>query len=75
MNKNIVWFYFLKIIRMNYSIIDDSDLPKENKFEFGDRVKYHYEWSNYDNCEWTVLEQHYHRCYHDYETKVNIKLQ
>lgn len=79
MNKNIVWFYFLKIIGMdywtNYWTFDESNLPKENKFEFGDRVKYHNEWSNYDNCEWVVLEQHYHRCYRDYETKVNIKLQ
>lgn len=58
-----------------YSNVDASQLPKENKFEFGDRVRYSSEGSNYDGCEWVVLEQQFHYCYYDYETKVNVKLQ
>lgn len=61
--------------RWSYCFFDTSQLPKENKFEFWDKVRYHYEWSNYDSCEWVVIEQSYHRCMNDYETKVNIKLQ
>lgn len=60
---------------MEYCIIDTSKLPKENKFGFWDRVRYEYDGSNYNWCEWVVLEQRYHYCYGDYETKVNIKLQ
>lgn len=61
--------------RWSYCFFDTGQLPKENKFEFWDKVRYHYEWSNYDGCEWVVIEQSYHRCMNDYETKVNIKLQ
>lgn len=50
-------------------------LPEEWKLNFWDRVRYHHEWSNYDGCEWVVLEQQYHHCLYDYETKVNVKLQ
>ena len=58
-----------------YCTVKESDLPKENRFEFWDKVKYHSEGSKYDGCEWTVIDQQYHYCYGDYETKVNVKLQ
>ena len=60
---------------MQYCYFDTSNLPEEWKLNFWDKVVYHYKWSNYDGCEWVVLEQKYHYCLHDYETKVNIKLQ
>lgn len=47
----------------------------ERRFKFWDCVKYHKEWSQYDWIEWVVVSQHYHTCYQDYETKVNVKLQ
>ena len=75
-----MWFFKFKNDNCWYNAewyisIEDYAWPEEWKFKFGDCVKYHNEWSNYDNCEWVVLEQRFHRCYQDYETKVNIKLQ
>lgn len=58
-----------------YCYSDTSDRPEEWKLKFGEKVRYKNEGSNYDGCEWVVLEQHYHYCYRDYETKVNVKLQ
>lgn len=52
-----------------------SPSQKDSPLKFWDKVKYKYRWSVYDWCTGVVLEQNYHRCYRDYETKVNIKLQ
>lgn len=60
---------------MEYWYFDTSDRPEEGRLNFGDKVVYHNKESDYDGCEWVVLKQSYHRCYRDYETKVNIKLQ
>ena len=53
----------------------NENLPKENKFEFQDIVRYKWECQKYYWCEWMVVDQSYHRCYRDYETKVIMKLQ
>ena len=58
-----------------YCIGSEWNLPKENKFEFQDIVRYKWENKQYYWCEWMVVKQHYHKCYRDYETEVIIKLQ
>jgi len=58
-----------------YCIGNEGNLPKENKFEFQDIVRYKWENQKYYWCEWMVVDQSYHRCYRDYETKVIMKLQ
>ena len=58
-----------------YCIGYEDNLPKENKFEFQDIVRYKWLNQKYQWCEWMVVDQFYNRCFRDYETKVIIKLQ
>ena len=60
-----------------YRVSDDpyyNYQPPKSKLKFWDKVRYHYKGSNWDWCTWVVIDQKYHRCYQDYETKVNVKL-